>query len=816
MLRHLFVNGSKRATIPDPQQSVVRWNFLLQDISSTGQQEVVLSLFRDMLSAGVHPNASTFPSALCSCARLLTARLGQTIHAFACKLGCGFDPFVASTTLHMYAVCGRMDEAHQVFVEMPRRNVISWSIIIQGYAQIGQLEDAFALFRLMLREGGVIPNAVTMISLVPACRHLGDGECVHAFVVKLGLESHSLVGTSLVDMYLKCRDVEGAIYFFNRLEDKNTVSWLVMVSGLAKSGHLADAVLIMSRMREFDVKPDSFTLVDMLSACAHSGHMELGMLVHCFTVKTGLECDEYVGSGLINMYSSCGLLSVAHTIFDHMTTRNLVVWNSIMHWYAQEGNLQVAVMLFHELKYSGLTPDFISIRSLLSSASLVAANFFGKCIHGYAVKVGLDLEVDTINSFLDFYATVGELQDMESLFCTVKDEGDSVSWNCMIRGYLDNGYPNHVLRIFSNMLSASIAPDSVTLSSVLKVFACNGAMMSGLCVHAFATKLALTCDNFVGTALVDMYTKCGEIGSAYQMFEEMPDRDVVTWNAMVAGYSQHGLMDEALALFNSMNADESYTLLPDFITLASVVSAVAHSGSLEHGRQLHAYVVKREFLRNTTVANATITMYSKCGIVEDAWSIFERMLHKDCTSWTAMIAGYGINGLGRDAVFLFDRMKQESDITPSDITFLEILSACSHAGLLKEGLSYFKSMKSIYKILPSSRHYACIVDLLGRHGCVYEAYLLIRSMAATASIKPDAAVWGALLSACRIHGQVKLGEVAADEIMRLEPKNSGYRVLLSNLYAATGRWNNVADVRCVVELGGLIRTPGWSCIEVRN
>ncbi|CAN6445205.1 unnamed protein product [Victoria cruziana] len=807
------VNGG-RITVLEREKSVLLWNFLLQEMSSTGQQEAVPFLFCNMVSAGIHPNASTFPSVLRSCTWLLAPQLGQTIHAFACKLGCRFDPFVASTTLHMYAECSRMDEAHQAFDEMLDKDVVSWSTMIQGYAQLGWRQDAFDLFRLMLQDGGMIPNAVSMISLVRACRWLGDGVCIHACVVKLGLESHSFLGTSLVDMYLKCRDVEGAIYLFNSLEDKNTISWLVMVSGLAKRGHLADAGLIMSRMRKFDVKPDSITLVDLLSACAHNSNVELGMLVHCLVVKTGFECDEYIGSGLINMYSRCGLLSVASTIFDHMTTRNLVVWNSIMHCYAREGNLKIAVMLFHELKNSGLTPDYISIRSLLSTASVVPATAFGKWIHGYAVKVGLDLEIDTINSLLEFYGMAGGLQEMESLFRTVKDD-NSVAWNCMIRGYLENMYPNHVLMTFSKMLSASTNPDSVTLSSVLKVFASDGDILSGLCLHAFATKLGLSVDNFVGTALVYMYAKCGHIVSACRLFEEMNCRDIATWNAMVAGYCQHGLVDEAVALFNSMNADETYTLLPNFITLASVISSIAHSGSFEYCRQLHAYLVKRTFLKNTTVANATITMYSKCGIVEDAWSIFDRMLQKDCTSWTAMIAGYGLNGFGREAVCLFDRMTQESDITPSDITFLEILSACKHAGLLEEGLSYFTTMKNIYRIFPSRQHYACIVDLLGRHGLVYEAYLFIMSMAAT-SMEPDAAIWGSLLSACRIHGEAKLGELAGEEIMMLEPKGSGYQVLLSNLYAATGRWNNAADVRCVVDLGGLPKTPGWSCIEVRS
>lgn len=292
------------------------------------------------------------------------------------------------------------------------------------------------------------------------------------------------------------------------------------------------------------------------------------------------------------------------------------------------------------------------------------------------------------------------------------------------------------------------------------------------------------------------------------MFDKMSGREIVTWNAMITGYFQNGFSEEALNLFREMQVEG---LAPDEVTMVSVLSACAHAGALELGKWVHAYIEKNGLDRRISMKTALVDMYAKCGCIEKALEVFEEIPNRNLVCWTAMMNGLAVNGYGRKAVEFFDRMVG-SNIQPDAISLISILSACSHGGLLEEGRRLFGDLKRRYGVSPQMEHYGCMVDLLGRSGHLHEAYELIKNM----PFAPNAVMWRTLLGACKTHKNVELGEMVLKKILELDPHHHGDYVLLSNIYAASGRWEDVANMRRTMKKKGIAKVPGCSMIEVDN
>lgn len=385
------------------------------------------------------------------------------------------------------------------------------------------------------------------------------------------------------------------------------------------------------------------------------------------------------------------------------------------------------------------------------------------------------------------------------------------------------------------MLTYGVQPNCFTFSAVLKSCPLN----PGKALHSQAIKFGFDSDMYVRTGLVDVYARAGEIGSAQELFNMMPekslvcltamvtcyakhgelkkalvlfngmeDKDVVCWNVMIDGYTQHGMSNEAFLLFRKMLAAK---VKPNEVTVLSVLSACGQLGALDSGRWIHTYIENNGILVNVRVATALIDMYCKCGSLEDARLVFDRINDKDIVAWNSMITGYAMHGCSQDTLQLFNEMRR-TGYQPTDITFIGILSACGHAGLVSQGREIFSSMKDEYGIEPKIEHYGCMVNLLSRAGHVEEAYELVKNM----KIEADPVLWGTLLGACRLHGNIGLGEEIAEFLVNRDLANSGTYILLSNIYAAAGNWEGVARVRCMMKDSGIQKEPGCSSIEVNN
>eukprot|EP01018_Ginkgo_biloba_P036306 Gb_38750 [translate_table: standard] len=512
--------------------------------------------------------------------------------------------------------------------------------------------------------------------------------------------------------------------------------------------------------------------------------------------------------------------------------------NEMVGNFCNEGKLKEALDILDLMYKRGIHTDSNSYDHLLQGCVRTKALAEGKRVHSHMIRTGYNLSVFQGNRLVDMYIKCGSLGNARQVFdkMSMRDisswntivtgyvkfgslesarhlfdkmpERDGVSWNGMIAGYAQNGHLEAALRLFCQMQCEGIRPDQFTFCSVLCACANLPVLEQGKQVHTQIIKTDFESNVFVGSALIDMYAKCGSIYVARHVFDNMPERNVVSWNAMVAGYSQQWRGEEAVNVFCQMRLAG---MKPNQFSFGSVLNACSSLAALEQGKHVHADIIKSGFESNVFVGSALIDMYAKCGCIEDARRVFDKMPQRNLVSWTTLITGYAQNGHGNDVLQLFEEMVRIG-LKPDHITFIGVLSACSHAGLIDEGLLYFDSMVRDHCIKPRPDHYACMIDLLGRAGRLDEAEVFINNM----PFEPDAVVWGALLSACRIHGNMELGKRAAECLSKLEPLNAASYVLLSNIYSAAGRWDDAAKMRKMMKDMGVKKNPGCSWIKVKN
>jgi len=436
----------------------------------------------------------------------------------------------------------------------------------------------------------------------------------------------------------------------------------------------------------------------------------------------------------------------------------------------------------------------------------------------------------------------GQLDLAFSLFDQISDP-DIVSWNSIITGYCHQGYDIKALETFSSMLnSSSLKPDKFTLASVLSACANLESLKLGKQIHAHIVRVDIDIAGAVGNALISMYAKSGavqiarrivqrtgtsslnviaftslldgyvkigDLNPAREIFDSLKCPDVVAWTAMIVGYAQNGLISNALALFRSMIREGPK---PNNYTLAALLSVFSSLASLDHGKQLHAVAIRLEEASSISVGNALITMYSRSGSIKDARKIFNQICsYRDTLTWTSMILALAQHGLGNVAIELFEKMLK-INLKPDHITYVSVLSACTHVGLVEQGKIYFNLMKNVHNIEPTSSHYACMIDLLGRAGLLEEAYNFIRNM----PIEPDVVAWGSLLSSCRVHKNVDLAKVAAEKLLHIDPKNSGAYSALANTLSACGKWEDAAKVRKSMKDRAVKKEQGFSWVQIQN
>ncbi|KAM6580252.1 hypothetical protein CsatA_004026 [Cannabis sativa] len=563
--------------------------------------------------------------------------------------------------------------------------------------------------------------------------------------------------------------------------------------------------------------------------------------VHAHIIKTGLHNTHFALSKLIEFcaVSPSGDLSYAISILETIQDPNQFMWNTIIRGLSLSSDPALAIVFYNRMILSGIEPNSYTFPILLKTCAKMAVTHVGKQLHGQILKLGLGSDVFVNSSLINMYAQCSELDNARLVFdkSVVRNEvsftalitgyasrgrmaearclfdkipiRDAVSWNAMISGYGHSGRFGEALLFFKEMLKANVKPNESTIVTVLSSCAQSGSLELGNWVRSWVEDHDLGSNLRVVNALIDMYSKCGNLDKARDLFNGLNQKNVVSWNAMIGGYTQMSNYKEALSLFRVMLRSD---IEPNDVTLLCVLPACAHLGALDLGKWIHSYIDKN-FLTytNKSLCTSLIDMYAKCGNIKAAQQVFDGMKVRSLASWNAMISGLAIHGHASMAFELFSKMV-DLGFMPDDITFVGVLSACNHAGLVDLGRHYFSSMIQDYNISPKLQHYGIMIDLLGQAKLFDEAESLIKNM----EMKPDGAIWGSLLGACKVHNRVELGEYVAQHLFELEPENPGAYVLLSNIYAAAGRWDDVAKIRTRLHDKGLKKVPGCTSIEVDN
>ncbi|XP_010253060.1 PREDICTED: pentatricopeptide repeat-containing protein At2g40720 [Nelumbo nucifera] len=764
------------------------------------------------------PDKFTFPSLLKACAALSDIRNGRQIHAAIIALGLQFDPYIATSLINMYVKCGSISSASQVFaaiseseVEASVRDVSLWNSIIDGYFRFGRIDDGLFQFRRM-QSLGVRPDAYSLSILLGICNNpsnLAEGTQIHAYILARNMFGNDpFLQSALINMYSKCHRPLEAWMVFDMLEDKtNVVIWNAMIGGFCENELWEKSLEYFALVKKENFRLGSSTVSSVLSACSQGEYTDFGRQVHCDAIKMGLEGHPYVCTSLLTMYARCGLIEDSEEIFNHILDREIELWNAMISAYIINDCIEQALDAYKEMRLLGLTTDSFTISNILSACSLLDLYDLGRNIHGELIKRSVQSSVAVQSALLTMYAKCGSTEDACSVFSSIEKK-DTVSWCSMMSGLCQNGKFEEALNFFSGMVGEGIKPDSVLMATVVN--ACVGLenVELGCGFHGFIIKGGMVSDVFVGSALIDVYSKCGLPDKAESIFSDMPHKNLVAWNSLITCYCRNNLPGLVISLFPQIL---QYGLTPNSVSIANTLVAVSSIAILIKGKALHAYQLRLGIQSDLHVGNALIDMYIKCGCLTYAQRIFESMPMRNIITWNSMVGGYGSHGEGSKAIELFDDM-QGLGVLPDEVTFLALISSCSHSGLTEEGLCLFQSMKRDYAIEPRMEHYVNMVDLWGRAGHLTEAYGFIQSM----PIEPDMSVWLCLLSACRAHGNIELGEIAASNLLKMEPSRGSNYTQLLNLYREAELWDKAANLRVSMKEKGLKKSPGCSWIEVRN
>ncbi|XP_019053332.1 PREDICTED: pentatricopeptide repeat-containing protein At2g22410, mitochondrial isoform X2 [Nelumbo nucifera] len=518
------------------------------------------------------------------------------------------------------------------------------------------------------------------------------------------------------------KQIQAQMILTGLISDRLALSRLIAFCAISESGSLDYCNMILANTEN----PNVFSWNIAIRGHSESDNPKEAFLLYMQMLRNA-----------IHMLVSCGDLEGARRLFDRSRIRDLVSWNSIINGYVRRGMPGQALELFREMKVGKIEPDEVTMIGMVSSCAQMEDLNLGREFHRYIEERGLKMTIPLSNALMDMYVKCGSLESAELLFNSMTHR-TMVSWTTMVVGYV----------------------------------------------------------------------KFGHLDAARKLFDEMPEKDVVPWNAMISGYVQCNRRKEALALFHEMQA---MNIKPDEVTMVSLLSACSQLGALDVGVWIHHYIEKHSIWINVALGTALVDMYAKCGNITKALQLFQEIPGRNALTWTAIIGALALHGHAQDAISYFLEMI-DTGLVPDEVTFLGVLSACCHAGLVDEGRRFFTEMKSKFKISPKLKHYSCMVDLLGRAGFLHEAEELIDSM----PMEPDAVVWGALFFACRTHGNVAMGEWAASKLLELDPHDSGIYVLLASMYVEANMWEKAGKVRVMMRERGVEKTPGCSSIEVNG
>lgn len=702
--------------------------------------------------------------------------------------------------------------------------------------------------QIQIKPEPICNNSNSKKGSLKSCKNLQEIKQLHAHITKQGSLHSSSTLTKLIAKYSQVGALESLEYGQKAFEifkgdgeysNSNEIYlYNCLIKGNSVAGFFTEAILLYVEMMIEGVEPDNYTFPFVLSACAKSSRIFEGVQVHGSLMKMGFQDDIFISNSLIHFYGERGEIDEAKRVFDKMHERNVVSWTSLISGCAKMDQPKEAVSLFFEMVKEGIQPNEVTMVSAISACAKLGDLDLGNSVCAHIQESRLTFNAVMVNALVDMSMKCGDIEMAKQLFDDCTDR-NLVLYNTILSNYVRLGKEKEALDMFCELLEQGPAPDRVTMLSAIAASAELGNLSFGRQCHAYVLRNGLESWDNIGNAIIDMYTKCckqkwacrvfdrmsnktivswnsliagfvrnGDVESAQSMFYEMPKRNLVSWNTMIRALVQESCFNDAIELFRIMHNEG---VRADRVTMMSVASACGYLGALDIAKWTYTYVGKYGIQCDMRLSTALVDMFARCGDPQSAMEVFETMKERDVSAWTAAIGAMAMGGNGVRAVKLFYEMLRQG-VKPDEVVFVGVLTACSHAGLVEQGMDIFRNMKGSHGITPQIVHYGCVVDLLGRAGLLDEALDIIKCM----PMEPSDAIWGALLAACRIHKNEKMATHVVEILSESAKEKTGIQVLLSNIYASAGKWRDVANVRMHMKEKGIQKVPGSSSIELNG
>ena len=733
-------------------RDTVSWTAMITGYYKHQSFDDTLQFLEQMLMEGVVPSVAIFVCSMKACGRIRATLKGQIIHILIESQGLlERDPVVGSTLVSMYAECDSLSKAEDVFDKLLVRDTVSWTALIEGYNEQGHVEEALNLFEQMHVEG-IFPDASSFTCIIKSC--IGNSNKGHMILVEIiehGLlkENLSLCNT-LVKIYLKHRLFSEAHQVFGKISVRDVILWSTLIAGYTEHGHGDEAIDGFRRMQCEGLCPNIVTFMHGLKASGCVGKRRKVCEIHSQIEVQGLiKEDHVIGNILIDVYTKCGLFDIARMTIDKMCVRNVVSWTTLMTGYVEHGYDECALNCFEEMQFEGHYPSAFTFTCVVKACGNIGATSKGQQMHADIERGGLlDTDLYVGDALMDMYLKCGFLPEAYQVFCRFP-VWDVVSWNTLVAGCVEYDFCENVIEYLNQMQDEGISPNAFTYVCCLKACGKKGFIKSGQEMHTnIERKGLLEKDSFVGSALVDMYAKCGLLIEAQQVFDNLQVQDVVSWTTLISGYTEKGHSDQALRCFEDMQLEG---FLPNSITFICSLKACGVVGDIDKGQKIHEEIERQELIKiENAIGSNVVAMYAKFGLLSLAEDVFERIPVQDGFAWGALIGGYVECGYNEEALEYFETMEQLKFILPTFSTLICCLKACGSIQATDSGQKIHAKIEKQGFLKKDIAIGNALLDMYVKCGCLAEADKLFDDL-------PDRDIisWNTLIVGYASHGHNK-------------------------------------------------------------
>ncbi|MCO5558407.1 hypothetical protein L7F22_011988 [Adiantum nelumboides] len=742
-----------------PYSDEYSWSCLIQGFYEGGYFDQAISMPRLLCASCVRGYVPALMAVLKASYELGYIECTQIVHSEIIEEELEKDVFFGSALVRTYTKFSLLADAQAVFDEIIDVDLILWNTLIGGYVEHGLYEEVMQCLRQMQWQA-LPPSPVTIVYGLRACVNagcLGKGRELCTEVFREGFEQDPFVGSALLNMFAKCGSLVEAQDIFDDLPFPNVVLWNTLLSGYLDHGMFDEALVCYGRMKSQSLPGNPITYVCILKACANAGFLELGQEIHALSIQNDYHLNAKLSNALLEFYVRCGLLEEALDVFSEIIHRDVFAWTSLVVGFTEFGCEEKALDCLELMQLDGVSPNSATYVCVLKACE--GANT-GLCLHLEITKKGLESADCVGNALVDMYGKYGLLSDAQSIFDGLPVQ-DTISYTAILSSYAEYGFGERALQILDVMVGKDVSPSSVTYLTGLKACASLGAVNRGQEIHMDIIKHGFESAQFSGNTLLDVYAKCGHLEEAQEVFKQLKVQCDVSWNTVIMGYAEHGLSEQVLECFQKMH---SCSVSSNAATFLCSLKACGSLGAIDAGREAHSLVVKQgcylschipldvhAFDSVCNISSALIGMYCKCGSMGDAQKVFNAVHRRETVIYNSLMTGYACQGESAQVFGLLDRMSEE-DKQPNEVTFLSILTVCSHDGLLGKGQEYLSIMVDGFDLLPTVKHHTCVVDLFCRAGQLDEAIVAMTRL----PVETDTAVWSSILSACYMWRMARL------------------------------------------------------------